>query len=147
MRADFGFEARCGNIEGIKRQGNGGLKIRIGDIILAVLIAAAAIILIFVVRAPADNQLTAIVLRDGQEIYRADLAQSPDGDEFHIDELDIIIKFEDGRVRFAASSCLDQTCVYTGWLSRAGDIAVCLPNSVIVKIEGTPSGDIDVIAE
>ena len=123
------------------------MKIRFGDIILAVLIVAAAVILIFAVRTTTQGEAVAVILRDGEEIYRAGLGSAQDGEVVHIDELGIEIAFEGGRVRFATSSCLDQTCVHTGWLSRAGDIAVCLPNGVIVKIEGAGTSDVDVVAE
>ena len=123
------------------------MRIRLGDILLAAVIAAAAVILMFGMRSSADDTLAAVISRDGQEIARVDLGNVQEDWVYEIEELGIVIEAEGGRIRFAASSCLDQTCVHTGWLTRAGDTAVCLPNGVIVKIVGQPSSDIDVIAE
>jgi hypothetical protein len=49
------------------------------------------------------------------------------------------ILVEKGRIRFEEANCPDLVCVRTGWLSRQGDIAVCLPNRTIIKIEGEGS--------
>jgi len=53
-----------------------------------------------------------------------------------------IILIENGKIRFEESTCPDKVCVKTGWLANEGDMAVCLPNQVIVKIEGVKS-DVD----
>lgn len=44
---------------------------------------------------------------------------------------------ESGKARITASTCLDKTCVRTGWISRPGQSIVCLPNRLVVRIEGT----------
>ena len=43
---------------------------------------------------------------------------------------------EDGRVRFVDSPCHARYCVHAGWLSRSGQVAACLPNGVVIEIEG-----------
>ncbi|MGE5587679.1 MAG: NusG domain II-containing protein [Clostridia bacterium] len=45
---------------------------------------------------------------------------------------------EDGRARVLASDCPDKVCVKTGWIDRPGELIVCLPNRVVVKIQGGP---------
>ncbi|MGE5542463.1 MAG: NusG domain II-containing protein [Bacillota bacterium] len=40
-----------------------------------------------------------------------------------------------GRVRMISSDCPDKVCVKTGWISQAGQVIVCLPNRVILKVE------------
>ncbi|MEN6460932.1 MAG: NusG domain II-containing protein [Syntrophomonas sp.] len=45
------------------------------------------------------------------------------------------IRVEKGRIRFKEADCPDKICVNTGWLRKTDDIAVCIPNRVIVKIE------------
>ena len=42
----------------------------------------------------------------------------------------------DGQVRFIASPCSSQYCVHQGWLKRAGQVAVCLPNQVSIELLG-----------
>ncbi|NPV91344.1 MAG: NusG domain II-containing protein [Firmicutes bacterium] len=45
------------------------------------------------------------------------------------------IRVEPGRISFETSDCPDKICVQTGWLEKYGDIAICMPNRVIVTIE------------
>lgn len=45
------------------------------------------------------------------------------------------IIIEKGRIRFKQADCPDKICVNAGWLRNPGDMAVCLPNRVVVKIE------------
>lgn len=42
---------------------------------------------------------------------------------------------EHNRICFLDSNCPDEVCIKTGWLSKAGDLAVCLPNKIIIKLE------------
>jgi len=41
-----------------------------------------------------------------------------------------------GKVRFLSSPCSNQYCVHQGWLQRAGQVAVCLPNRVSLELLG-----------
>ena len=47
----------------------------------------------------------------------------------------IYIKF--GQVRFASSPCTNQYCVHQGWLTRAGQVSICLPNQVSLELLGS----------
>ena len=42
-----------------------------------------------------------------------------------------------GQVRFASSPCPNQYCVHQGWLSRSGQVAICLPNQVSLELIGS----------
>lgn len=39
-----------------------------------------------------------------------------------------------GRARFVSSPCSQKQCVHSGWLSRNGDFAACLPNHISLFI-------------
>lgn len=49
---------------------------------------------------------------------------------------DAVISIAQGNVRFAKSPCQTQYCVHQGWLSRAGQAAVCLPNQISLELLG-----------
>jgi hypothetical protein len=75
----------------------------------------------------------AVVMVDGQRWARLNL--------FHDQELEVPgplghshIRVHNGQVRFVDSPCPNKLCVHTGWLSQGGEVAVCLPNRVSVKI-------------
>ena len=48
-----------------------------------------------------------------------------------------LISINQGKVRFKQSPCLNQYCVHQGWLSRAGQVAICLPNQISLQLMGT----------
>jgi hypothetical protein len=47
------------------------------------------------------------------------------------------IEIEPGRARVAADPSPRQLCVKQGWLTLAGQAALCLPNQVSVEIRGS----------
>jgi len=58
---------------------------------------------------------------------------------------EVMIEIEGNRARIVDSPCRDKLCLRAGWLERPGDVAVCLPQRVIVEIRGTGRG-VDAIA-
>jgi hypothetical protein len=46
------------------------------------------------------------------------------------------IVIHQGQVRFEHSPCTNQYCVHQGWLKRAGQVAICLPNRVSLELLG-----------
>lgn len=52
---------------------------------------------------------------------------------------------EDGTVRMAAADCPDGLCVKQGIISSASQAIVCLPNKVMILIQG--QGEADVVAQ
>ena len=47
------------------------------------------------------------------------------------------ITIDNGRVRFEQSPCRNQYCVHQGWLHKAGQVAICLPNQVSLELLGS----------
>ena len=46
------------------------------------------------------------------------------------------IEVAQGQVRVARDPGPRQLCVHQGWLSQAGQIAICLPNHVSIEVKG-----------
>lgn len=46
------------------------------------------------------------------------------------------LEIRDGQVRFIDSPCVGRQCIHTGWLSRSGQVAACLPNGVVIEVAG-----------
>ena len=47
-----------------------------------------------------------------------------------------IIVINNGQARFKQSPCPNQYCVHQGWLNRAGQAAICLPNQISLQLLG-----------
>ena len=58
---------------------------------------------------------------------------------------DTVVKINEGRAWIESSPCNNQTCVGMGYVHRQGQWAFCLPNNVMLIIEGTDDKDIDSI--
>jgi hypothetical protein len=87
----------------------------------------------------------AVVIHDGQRIAEINLEELSAPEYLRIEEgIKVVILAERGRIRFWEAECPDKTCVKTGWLSKNGDKAVCLPSRTIIRIEG--EGQLDSIS-
>jgi len=58
---------------------------------------------------------------------------------------DTVVKINGGKAWIESSPCDNQTCVGMGYVHRQGQWALCLPNKVMLVIEGTDDEDIDTI--
>lgn len=42
--------------------------------------------------------------------------------------------------RVVRAPCRNEICVRAGWIRRAGEVTVCIPNQVLLRLEGPRSG-------
>lgn len=81
------------------------------------------------------DPLMAKVERDGKHVTEIDLNSITDTEYINFEEgIKVTIEIQPGKIRFLSSGCADKICVNTGWLTREGDIAVCLPSRTVVSI-------------
>ncbi len=85
----------------------------------------------------------AVAAADGKEIMRIPLDK--DGN-YELSDLKypVVITIKDGKAAVTESGCPEQVCVSRGYISREGEIIICLPNKLTVTIEGK-EGAYDVI--
>ncbi|MEY8356256.1 NusG domain II-containing protein [Lachnospiraceae bacterium 54-53] len=104
-------------------------------LITTILVAAGLLSAIFYV----GNRKTAkqvLVTVDGQTVATLDLYKDTDMiiDGYGGSTDHLIIK--DGYASITQASCPDKVCVRTGKIHKSGELIVCLPNRVVVSIEG-----------
>lgn len=58
----------------------------------------------------------------------------------------VVIEVKEGRVRVVESSCFQKICVTIGWINKPGQNIICLPNKVLITIEGKESSKIDAVS-
>ncbi len=51
-----------------------------------------------------------------------------------------------GEVYVKKASCRNQVCVDTGRIDKAGQSIICLPNKLVVRIEGKGGGSYDAVS-
>jgi len=52
-----------------------------------------------------------------------------------------VVQVKAGKIRVVSDPGPRQLCVLQGWISRAGQALVCLPNRVLIQIPGQPHYD------
>ncbi|HOQ76229.1 MAG TPA: NusG domain II-containing protein [Thermoclostridium sp.] len=120
------------------------LKPKPGDFFIVLFIAAAAVIMMISMRQADTGEKTALIIHDGVVVKKIRL-DTLDHTEIHeySGEYPGVIEAENGRIRFREAECPDQVCVRTGWISKNGQIAVCLPEGILIKITGVDSAEDD----
>lgn len=118
--------------------------IKKADIILLILIVAAGLIISFGPLAKKAGGTDVRVTLDGDTYGIYSLAEGRTITVEKDGHTNVIV-IEDGTVHMESSTCKNQICVKHGKISLKGDSIVCLPNRVVVEIEGE-GGEADVIS-
>ena len=115
-------------------------KLKFGDFIIIGVVLVMAGALTF---HSSGDKLYAEVWQNDQLIERVALTDSTDK-TIDLDGHNVIV-LHGKTAEIQSADCPDQVCVRTGRLTRAGQVAVCLPNRVILKLTGTSTDGIDAI--
>ena len=108
--------------------------LRPADIVLIGLIAAASLLMLRM--RPTQAGAAAEIYRDGERCAVIDL-RDPARQEFQFDgAIPVTIISENGAIWFESSDCPDQICVHQGYISDGSQPIVCLPNRLIIQIQG-----------
>ena len=109
-------------------------KLLVGDW-LVILASAVAIIFMFQ-QFWRFEQASKLKIRQGSQVIGTyDLNQTREL-RIHGAVGDSLISIEAGKVRFKQAPCNNQYCVHQGWLSRAGQVAICIPNQISLQLMG-----------
>ena len=88
----------------------------------------------------------AVVTLDNQILTRLPLAEDQRM-EIQVPHGTAVIEISGGRARVAAADCPDQVCVQTGWLEKNGQVAVCVPNRLVLEIENGQDDGVDILVQ
>lgn len=113
--------------------------IRKADIILAIILIILGLIVSYTFSSDNDTGSTVYITVDSEQYAYYPLSENREVDitqNNHTNKLTI----KDGMVSMTFSDCVNQDCVQHYAISRTAETIVCLPNKVIVEIEGGKSG-------
>lgn len=94
-----------------------------------------------------EQGTVAVITQNGREIHRIDLSRVEESYTIILTNAEggeNCILVEPGSISMQAASCPDHLCIQTGAISQSGLPVVCLPNHIIIEIQGAASGDTDV---
>ena len=107
------------------------------DLILVAVLLAAALALFFVMRSlqarDTGSGAQAVVTVEGREIGRYPLKKSG---TFPLNGGTNILVVENGEAWVSEANCPDKVCMGMGKISRNGEFIACLPNRLLVVVEG-----------
>ncbi len=83
-----------------------------------------------------NEHATKVQIRLGDKIYATYSLNQQREVHVHGKLGDAVISIAQGKARFAKSPCHTQYCVHQGWLTRAGQAAICLPNQISLELLG-----------
>lgn len=104
-------------------------KIITSAIALLCILSAAVYFLI-----PGETGKYAVISQDGKTVMKKSLSEEGTFTCPEIPHMKFEISGE--GIRVTESDCPDKICVKTGFVSREGEAAVCMPNRVIITVEG-----------
>jgi len=89
----------------------------------------------------------ALVFRDGELLENIDLTGVTAPYSFTVENGSgvNVISVERGRICISQANCPDGYCVRQGWASGSVMPVVCLPNRLVIKLEGMQTPGVDAI--
>ena len=107
------------------------------DLIIVAILLAAALVLFFWMRSlqarDTGSGAQAVVTVEGREIGRYPLQKSG---TFPLNGGTNILVVENGEAWVSEANCPDKVCMGMGKISRNGEFIACLPNRLLVVVEG-----------
>lgn len=115
-----------------------------GDLLVVLAVLALAVVVWIAALSPKSEQgLTVQVVLDGEVILSRSLDTLKEPITFPVEGVwPLTLELSKGGVRVAETACPGADCLHTGTISRAGRQIICLPNRLVVTLEGdAPSYD------
>ncbi len=106
--------------------------------ILTALVLVLALICFYFYGVKKEQGVRALIYKDGELIKTVSLENVSEPYEFEIRDGESfnVIRVEEGRIRVVSASCPDKVCVNSGYISDGVMPIVCLPNKLVIEIEG-----------
>jgi hypothetical protein len=114
-----------------------------GDMLLIVLLLVVAVSIFAsnrVISSAAERQqgaTKAVISLDGEVYQTIDLSWQTDMVEIRTKRGYDLLKVHDNGIEVVESDCPQKICISMGFINRAGQTIICLPNRMIVEIVGS----------
>lgn len=119
-----------------------------GDMVVLGALIIVAMAMLFLFRLTSQGaEVKAVISLNGEIVHEIELNGAKDA-VFRLSKNEnVSFQLENGKIRFVNISCPDKLCENFGYLEKAGDMAVCLPNKVILKLvsQNGSSAELDAI--
>ncbi|WP_246582626.1 NusG domain II-containing protein [Clostridium mobile] len=122
---------------------------KLDKIIIIVFLLLSILPMGFLMLIKSDNENSSIIIKVDGKVEKTIPLNNKDTSEiydFSFNENVGYVEVKNGRVRMLEMSkeiCPNAICSDTGWINKGYQSIVCLPNNIIVTIEGNKDKDID----
>ncbi|WP_291637892.1 NusG domain II-containing protein [Clostridium sp.] len=117
----------------------------VGIVLLIIVVIALSVDSIYKTSLKGSENI-AVIKNEGKVLKTIDLNKVVEPREFTIktDKGNYnIISVKHSGIRVKAADCPNQVDVKVGWISKPGQLIVCLPNKLIISIKGEENKGID----
>ncbi len=118
------------------------LKPRSGDFVLIGLFVLLGVFLLLMFTTRTGRGGTVVISQEGTVLWRVPL--DVDGQWAVSGVCRNVICVREGAVFVSEATCPDQDCVRMGPVSKPGQVIACLPNRLLIRVEG--EGDVDAVS-
>lgn len=114
-----------------------------GDFLAALSILVLAAVLTLALIPRGKQGLTVQVIRDGEVLLSRSLKELTGPVEIPVEgDYGLVLELSENSVRVKETACPGQDCRHMGAITKAGQQIVCLPNRLVVTLQGDdPSFD------
>jgi len=113
--------------------------IKKADILLSAVLLIIGMGSMFLLRSDADENSVVAVTVDGQEYARYSLLKDRT-ERIETEYGYNLLTIEGGKAKITDADCKNRDCLSFGYISREGEIIVCLPHRLMVKIVSSETG-------
>ncbi len=116
---------------------SGRTRMTVGDFLVALGILALAVVLALFLIPRQTQQLTLRVVQDGQLLLSCPMEQLVETTELSVSgDYPLVLQLSRDGVYVKQTSCPGEDCRHMGTIHTAGQQIVCLPNRLVVTLEG-----------
>lgn len=110
-----------------------------GDFVVVLLLLISSIgSLFFINNRPSNYQNVYVsIQQDGKEIRKIEFDSVKSGEKIRIDSKYgyNVLEIGDKKIRSIESDCQEKIHIKQGWISKPGQVLVCLPHKLVVEIK------------
>ena len=122
----------------VRKNGKCGKKKILADLLLISALVVVSLSVFLFARLTSEDGDWAVVSVDGEVVARYSLSE--DG-EYALNGGTNLLIIRNKEAYVADADCPDKLCEKSGRISRVGERIVCLPNRVMIEIDGERNGD------
>ncbi len=111
------------------------MKIRKADLLLVAFLLIATALSYIIIRAESTDGSYAVVWVEGGETKKYSLSKNG---TYVLNGGTNTMVIKDGKVHMEDAQCPDKLCIHMGTISYTGQSIICLPNKLVITVEGVP---------